>query len=128
MAASSTATDPALPAWTVTPHRSWKATALSPSAAIVPPPAALPMQCLSLPVPLVPRAVLWQLNRICGYIGEPVPYFDGVAGKTYFKAWRADAPRSAAVIFLHGFGEHSGLYHRLGNTLTGLAAQAGTAR
>jgi len=46
-----------------------------------------------------------------------MPYFDGVAGKTYFKVWRSDAPRSAAVIFLHGFGEHSGLYHRLGNAL-----------
>jgi alpha-beta hydrolase superfamily lysophospholipase len=47
-----------------------------------------------------------------------MPYFDGVAGKTYFKAWRAVPPRSATVIFLHGFGEHSGLYHRLGNALT----------
>lgn len=46
-----------------------------------------------------------------------MPYFDGIAGRTYFKAWRAVPPRSAAVIFLHGFGEHSGLYHRLGNTL-----------
>ena len=26
-------------------------------------------------------------------------------------------PRAAAVVFLHGFGEHSGLYHQLGNTL-----------
>lgn len=26
-------------------------------------------------------------------------------------------PRTAAIVFLHGFGEHSGLYHRLGNTL-----------
>ena len=47
-----------------------------------------------------------------------MPYFDGSTGKVYFRAWRAAAPRSAAVIFLHGFGEHSGLYHRLGDTLT----------
>jgi len=47
-----------------------------------------------------------------------VPYFDGSAGRVYFKAWRAPAPRRATVVFLHGFGEHSGLYHRLGNALT----------
>jgi alpha-beta hydrolase superfamily lysophospholipase len=47
-----------------------------------------------------------------------VPYFDGSAGRVYFKAWRAPVPRRAAVVFLHGFGEHSGLYHRLGNALT----------
>jgi alpha-beta hydrolase superfamily lysophospholipase len=35
----------------------------------------------------------------------------------YFKAWRVPAPRTAAVVLLHGFGEHSGLDHRLGNTL-----------
>jgi hypothetical protein len=46
-----------------------------------------------------------------------MPYFDGTAGKTYFKAWRAVQPRLAAVVFLHGFGEHCGLYHRLGNAL-----------
>ena len=27
-------------------------------------------------------------------------------------------PRRAAVVFLHGFGEHAGLYHRLGNALS----------
>jgi alpha-beta hydrolase superfamily lysophospholipase len=47
-----------------------------------------------------------------------VPYFDGSTGRVYFRAWRAAVPRSAAVIFLHGFGEHSGLYHRLGDALT----------
>ena len=47
-----------------------------------------------------------------------MPYFDGSTGRVYFRAWRAAAPRSAAVIFLHGFGEHSGLYHRLGDALT----------
>jgi alpha-beta hydrolase superfamily lysophospholipase len=47
-----------------------------------------------------------------------VPYFDGAVGRVYFRAWRAPAPGSAAVVFLHGFGEHSGLYHRLGGALT----------
>jgi alpha-beta hydrolase superfamily lysophospholipase len=50
--------------------------------------------------------------------GRPVPYFEGVSGSVYFKSWRTAPPRRAAVVFLHGFGEHSGLYHRLGNTLT----------
>jgi len=48
-----------------------------------------------------------------------MPYFDGVTGRVYYRAWRAPAPRTAAVVFLHGFGEHSGLYHRLGDALTG---------
>jgi alpha-beta hydrolase superfamily lysophospholipase len=48
---------------------------------------------------------------------KPVPIFGGVTGRVYYKAWRVPAPRSAAVVFLHGFGEHSGLYHRLGNAL-----------
>jgi alpha-beta hydrolase superfamily lysophospholipase len=47
-----------------------------------------------------------------------VPYFEGVSGSVYFKAWTVSGPRRAAVVFLHGFGEHSGLYHRLGNALT----------
>jgi len=50
--------------------------------------------------------------------GERVPFFDGSTGRVYFRAWHAAVPRSAAVIFLHGFGEHSGLYHRLGDALT----------
>lgn len=46
-----------------------------------------------------------------------MPTFDGAVGRVYYKAWRVPEPRAAAVVFLHGFGEHSGLYHRLGNTL-----------
>jgi alpha-beta hydrolase superfamily lysophospholipase len=46
-----------------------------------------------------------------------MPTFDGATGRVYYKAWRVPAPRTAAVVFLHGFGEHSGLYHRYGNTL-----------
>ena len=48
-----------------------------------------------------------------------MPTFDGATGRVYYKAWRVPEPRAAAVVFLHGFGEHSGLYHRLGNTLNG---------
>ena len=47
-----------------------------------------------------------------------MPTFGGVTGRVYYKAWRVPAPRAAAVVFLHGFGEHSGLYHRLGNALS----------
>ena len=46
-----------------------------------------------------------------------MPTFGGVTGRVYYKAWRVPAPRAAAIVFLHGFGEHSGLYHRLGNAL-----------
>jgi alpha-beta hydrolase superfamily lysophospholipase len=46
-----------------------------------------------------------------------MPYFDGVTGRVYYRAWQVPPPRAAAVVFLHGFGEHSGLYHRLGNSL-----------
>ena len=46
-----------------------------------------------------------------------MPTFDGATGRVYYKAWRVPAPRTAAMVFLHGFGEHSGLYHRYGNAL-----------
>ena len=48
-----------------------------------------------------------------------MPTFSGVTGRVYYKAWRVPPPRAAAVVFPHGFGEHSGLYHRLGNALNG---------
>jgi alpha-beta hydrolase superfamily lysophospholipase len=48
-----------------------------------------------------------------------MPTFGGVTGQVYYKAWRVPPPRTAAVVFLHGFGEHSGLYHRYGNALNG---------
>ena len=46
-----------------------------------------------------------------------MPTFGGVTGRVYYKAWHLPAPGAAAVVFQHGFGEHSGLYHRLGNAL-----------
>jgi alpha-beta hydrolase superfamily lysophospholipase len=45
-----------------------------------------------------------------------MPFFDSEHGPVYYRHWAATEPR-AAIIFLHGFGEHSGLYHRLGFTL-----------
>ncbi|HVX21317.1 MAG TPA: alpha/beta fold hydrolase [Acidimicrobiales bacterium] len=45
-----------------------------------------------------------------------MPYFDGADGRVYYKHWASWTPR-ATVVFLHGFGEHSGLYHRLGHAL-----------
>jgi alpha-beta hydrolase superfamily lysophospholipase len=61
-----------------------------------------------------------RLSRlICPFVARsfPMPYFDGVAGRVHYRHWPADAPQ-AAVIFLHGFGEHSGLYDRLAAALT----------
>jgi hypothetical protein len=46
-----------------------------------------------------------------------MPTFDGATGRVYYKTWPVPGQRAAAIVFLHGFGEHSGLYHRLGNTL-----------
>jgi alpha-beta hydrolase superfamily lysophospholipase len=45
-----------------------------------------------------------------------MPVFDTEHGPVYYRHWPAAAPR-AAVVFLHGFGEHTGLYHRYGFTL-----------
>jgi alpha-beta hydrolase superfamily lysophospholipase len=45
-----------------------------------------------------------------------MPYFDGVDGRVYYRRWTAEHPR-AKVLLLHGFGEHTGHYHRLGHAL-----------
>ena len=45
-----------------------------------------------------------------------MPFFDHERGRMYYRHWAAADPR-AAVIFLHGFGEHTGLYHRYGFAL-----------
>ncbi len=36
-----------------------------------------------------------------------MPFFDGQAGRVYYRHWAAAQPR-AAPVFLHGFGEHTG--------------------
>jgi alpha-beta hydrolase superfamily lysophospholipase len=45
-----------------------------------------------------------------------MPFLETVDGRAYYRHWAAPDPR-AAVIFLHGFGEHTGLYHRYGFAL-----------
>jgi alpha-beta hydrolase superfamily lysophospholipase len=45
-----------------------------------------------------------------------MPFLETDDGRAYYRHWAAEAPR-AAVIFLHGFGEHTGVYHRYGFTL-----------
>ncbi len=45
-----------------------------------------------------------------------MPFIDHPKGRAYYRHWAAASPR-AVVIFLHGFGEHTGLYHRYGFAL-----------
>ncbi|MCV7322445.1 alpha/beta fold hydrolase [Mycolicibacterium confluentis] len=45
-----------------------------------------------------------------------MPVFDTDRGPVYYRHWAAPEPR-AAIVFLHGFGEHTGLYHRYGFAL-----------
>ncbi|MGE2722044.1 alpha/beta fold hydrolase [Mycolicibacterium celeriflavum] len=45
-----------------------------------------------------------------------MPFIDHPKGRAYYRHWAAAQPR-ATVIFLHGFGEHTGLYHRYGFAL-----------
>lgn len=45
-----------------------------------------------------------------------MPFIDHPTGRAYYRHWASAEPR-AAVIFLHGFGEHTGVYHRYGFAL-----------
>ena len=45
-----------------------------------------------------------------------MPFIEHHGTRAYYRHWPAPDPR-AAVIFLHGFGEHTGLYHRYGFAL-----------
>lgn len=45
-----------------------------------------------------------------------MPFLDDAHGRVYYRHWAVAEPR-AAVIFLHGFGEHTGLYDRYGLAL-----------
>ena len=45
-----------------------------------------------------------------------MPFIDHPKGRAYYRHWAAAEPRAAAV-FLHGFGEHTGVYHRYGFAL-----------
>lgn len=45
-----------------------------------------------------------------------MPFIDHPHGRAYYRHWAAAQPR-ASIVFLHGFGEHTGVYHRLGFAL-----------
>ncbi|MEH3141553.1 MAG: alpha/beta fold hydrolase [Mycobacterium kyogaense] len=45
-----------------------------------------------------------------------MPFLDHPRGRAYYRHWAAEDPR-ASVVFLHGFGEHTGVYHRYGFAL-----------
>ncbi|MBY0287550.1 MAG: lysophospholipase [Mycobacteriaceae bacterium] len=45
-----------------------------------------------------------------------MPFIDHPKGRAYYRHWAAPEPR-AAVVFMHGFGEHTGVYHRYGFAL-----------
>jgi alpha-beta hydrolase superfamily lysophospholipase len=45
-----------------------------------------------------------------------MPFIDHPKGRAYYRHWAAAQPR-AAVVFLHGFGEHTGVYHRYASAL-----------
>ncbi len=46
-----------------------------------------------------------------------MPYFDGSRGRIHHEAWLPDGPARAAVVLLHGYGEHLGLYDALASRL-----------
>ncbi|TGQ49523.1 lysophospholipase, partial [Mesorhizobium sp. M1C.F.Ca.ET.210.01.1.1] len=45
-----------------------------------------------------------------------MPRFEGASGQVYYRHWAPLKP-TAQIVFLHGYGEHSGLYHRFANSL-----------
>lgn len=45
-----------------------------------------------------------------------MPFLETSDGRAYYRHWAAEAPH-AAIVFLHGFGEHTGVYHRYGFAL-----------
>ena len=45
-----------------------------------------------------------------------MPHFDSEHGRIYYRHWAAADPH-AVVVFLHGFGENTSLYHRYGFAL-----------
>ncbi|MFT4087942.1 MAG: alpha/beta fold hydrolase [Gordonia sp. (in: high G+C Gram-positive bacteria)] len=46
-----------------------------------------------------------------------MPFFDGPNGHVYYRYWRTAEQPFASLVFLHGYGEHSGLYHRFAEQL-----------
>ena len=45
-----------------------------------------------------------------------MPFLPAIEGNFYYRHWDCESPR-AAVLLLHGFGEHSGHYHRFAGAL-----------
>ena len=45
-----------------------------------------------------------------------MPFFEGATDRVYFRHWRVSNP-DAVIVFLHGYGEHSGLYHRFAHAV-----------
>lgn len=45
-----------------------------------------------------------------------MPYFDTQGGQCFYRNWQVSQP-IAITILIHGFGEHSGHYHRLAHAL-----------
>lgn len=45
-----------------------------------------------------------------------MPFFEGVGGRIYYREWLAEVA-VANVLLIHGFGEHTGHYHRLAYAL-----------
>jgi alpha-beta hydrolase superfamily lysophospholipase len=45
-----------------------------------------------------------------------MPFLETDTARAYYRHWAAAEPR-AAIVFLHGFGEHTGVYHRYGFAL-----------
>jgi alpha-beta hydrolase superfamily lysophospholipase len=45
-----------------------------------------------------------------------MPFLETSDGRAYYRHWASETPR-AALVFLHGFGEHTGVYHRYAFTL-----------
>jgi len=52
------------------------------------------------------------------------PFHRSPKGRLLPALWAAPEPR-AAVIFLHGFGEHTGVYHRYGFALNAAVSMCG---
>ena len=46
-----------------------------------------------------------------------MPYFDGRRGRVFHDSWLPAAETRGAVVLLHGYGEHLGLYDALGRRL-----------
>ena len=55
-----------------------------------------------------------------------MPYFDGQNGRIFHDSWLPEAPTTGAVVLLHGYGEHLGLYDAFARRLVadGVAVHA----